>query len=350
MTDKSESKKEHKKTEHKKVQHKSSSKKPMNVWMPIAIILAIVLVVGFFTGTFDLSSLVGGEDQITSAQASNKAISFINNNLLPEGMEAEYTNVNTTSGMYLVSFTIQGESGAVFISKDGSYLMPQVISLEAVPQNNNNQQQTSFDAPDTEIPVVKFFVMTFCPYGQQAENGLGPVQGVMGDKVEFEPHFVIYSDYATRLGAEWEDYCLDEEEKYCSMHGIKELNEGIRQLCIDKYHDADTWWDYVSYVNINCSLSDIETCWKDAAEANGIDVSEIETCQADEDETFAAAELALNQEYSVSGSPTIIINEELYKESRSADAFKDGICTGFTTVPEECSQALSTQSAANGSC
>jgi glutaredoxin len=135
------------------------------------------------------------------------------------------------------------------------------------------------------------------------------------------------------------------------MHGLAELREDIRQMCIDKYYPADVWWAYVSYVNANCSLADIGSCWLDAAAAAGIDIDEITTCLNDEGEDLAAAELALNDRYGVRGSPTIFINGERYAGGRSPEDLKQAVCSGFSSPPDECGQMLSTTVAtASGSC
>jgi len=63
------------------------------------------------------------------------------------------------------------------------------------------------------------------------------------------------------------------------------------------------------------------------------------------------AEKALNKKYSASGSPTIILNEEKYSGSRSPNDLKQAICCGFKTQPDECSQTISSKTAASsGSC
>lgn len=336
--------------EHK--EHHSPKSKEGNVWIFISVILGIVLIAGFFTGAYNITGLTG-DGTMSSSAAAQKVVKFLDEKLLPAGTSATLTDVNETAGMYLVTFDIDNQTYSAFVSKTGRYFFPQVYDIDAAYAADtppDNTQPTSFDAPDAEKPTVKFFIMSFCPYGKQAEAGLKPVFDLFNDTVALEPHYVIYSDFATRMGAQWSEYCLDEEQKYCSLHGINEINEDVRQMCIDKYYSPTVWWNYVDKANIDCTLNDIETCWKTVASSFSIDTAKIEKCQRDEGLTLAAAELALNVQYGVTGSPTIFINEQAYSEARSPDAMKSAVCTGFATVPAECSSSLSDQSSAAGSC
>jgi len=188
--------------------------------------------------------------------------------------------------------------------------------------------------------------MSFCPFGNQAEEGLKPVFELLGDKVEWEPHYVIYSSYGTG----YPDYCLDREEKYCSMHGIQELNQGVRELCVWKYQ-PELWWDFVLEVNGQCDSTDADECWEPIAEEVGVDVEKIKTCQEDEAMDLLEIESQLNEQFDVQGSPTVFVNDELYTGGRTPEAYKQGVCSGFVAEPSECSETLeSGEAVAAGQC
>ena len=331
MTDKHEDKKEHKK------HHETKKPREYNVWMLLSIILGIILVVGFFTGAYDISKIGGG---ISPSDASVKMISFLNSEILPPGVTAEGQSVNVTAGMYLVTFAVEGETYHAFISKDGRYFIPQMFDIDETTSANNNQQvannnqQTAFDAPDTEEPKVELFVMSFCPYGQQAENAMIPVVEAMGDDIIVEPRFIVSVS----------------DGQVAALHGENEANENMRQAVIWKYYQ-DSFWDYVSEVNSNCNLNDIETCWETQAEAVGIDVEDVKTKTDEEGVALMEADTELANTYGARSSPTLIINGEKYVGSRTPADFQAGICSGFITQPESCSAELSTQTAAaSGSC
>lgn len=198
-----------------------------------------------------------------------------------------------------------------------------------------------------EKPNVKFFTMAYCPYGNQAESGLEPVYRSLGDKVDWEPHYVIYSNY----GSGYPAYCLDEESKYCSMHGVQELNEDVRELCMWKFIDHSKWWDFLMKVNTQCTSQNVDTCWEPIAKGLGIDTEKIKTCQKDEAVTLLENEISLNEEFSVRGSPTVLINDKAYNGGRTPDNYKQAICDTFSTKPTECGQTLgSTATNVSGSC
>ncbi len=197
----------------------------------------------------------------------------------------------------------------------------------------------------TDKPVVKFFVMSFCPFGQQMEKVMYPVYKKFKGLVTFDPHYVIYSNYGGK------NYCYDKNERYCSMHGRNEVVEDVRQLCIKKYYDSDTWWKYVMYVDDNCSINNINTCWKDAAKYAGINTTKIENCVSNEAEQLLEAELQLNHKYNVRGSPTVFINGVLYRGERTPQAFQNMLCKSFTNAPALCNTSVNASTAsASGSC
>ena len=322
---------EHKKEEHKKTTHKVPKQTPMNTWMAISVILAIVLVLGFFTGGCNINAF--SLNEMSGTEASEAVVDFVNANGLPPGVQAEISTVNETAGLYLVSFTVQGEIYSAFISKDGRYLFPQAIDLSLIP--DEVEQPTEFDAPDTNKPKVELFVMSFCPYGQQAETAIIPVVNLMGDSITVEPHFIV---------------SIDENDNIIGLHGENEVNENIRQAVIWKYY-PDTFWKYVNKVNQNCNLGDIETCWETQAEAVGLDVADIEEKVESDGLDLMKADTELTNSYGARSSPTMMINGVKYVGARSPQAFRDGICTGFIDIPKECGMEITDQVAeASGSC
>jgi hypothetical protein len=183
-----------------------------------------------------------------------------------------------------------------------------------------------------------------------ADDFVNPVDKLLGDKISFEPHYVIYNNYAKNRGAKWNEYCIDKDEKYCSMHGVQELNQNVRELCTFKYQ-PDKYWDFVLAANEKCDYSNVDSCWENVAKEVGIDLDKIKSCQSDEALSLLANEVSLNEKYEVTGSPTIILNGKSYEGNRTPEDLKQGVCSSFNTEPDECSQTLdSDNSSASGSC
>jgi len=321
----------------------------INLWMISTIALLAILIVVLARGKLT-GQAIAPTGKITSTlsadEAGKKAIDYINKYLLRGQGEATLKDIKEENGLYALQIEINGRTYDSYMTMDGKLLFPSAIDLTQTPELPRQQEASKFDAPDREKANVKFFVMSFCPFGNQAEFGLEPVYRLLKDKVEWEPHYVIYSNYGG-----YPNYCLDEEEKYCSMHGIQELNQDIRELCVWKYYDHDTWWDFVIRVNKECNSRNADECWEPIAKEVGIDVDKIKDCQKDEAVSLLEEEVKLNQKYGVRGSPTVFINDVEYRGSRTPEAYKQAICSGFAEPPEECSETLSASGgSATGQC
>lgn len=314
-------------------------KKGYNIWKISAIAFFVLFVASLLTGGFSISKA----DELPEKKAADTAVNFINKNLMQGQAVAVSDSIREMKDqncLYNLTLSINGKKFESYITKDASYLFPQAINMkEPIPQQPDQQQPA--DTPKTAKPEVLLFTMSYCPYGNQAEEGIGPVVKALGNDVEIQPHYVIYANY--RGGGP--DLCLDAENKYCSMHGINELNEDVRELCIYKYEKAK-YWDYVLDVNNKCNVGNIEECWEGVAKSKGIDTERAKTCQKNEALTLLAKEVELNSKYEVSGSPMLFINGAQYQGARTPDAYKAGICSGFNTPPGSCSAQLSTQGAA----
>lgn len=327
-------------TEHDKHEHAKHKHKPkVNIWQISTAVLGVLLIASIFTGGFGLKQ--GTAVEVLSAQeAGKKAVDYINNNLLQPGTSAILQSAEEKGELYNVKLNIGGRAYDSYVTKDGKLLFTQAINLDETPETP--KQPPTQDIPKTATPDVKLFTMTFCPYGNQAEEAMHPVVEALKGKVDVEPHYVIYSNY--RGGGP--QYCLDKESKYCSMHGIQELNQDVRELCVYKYQ-KDKYWDFVMKINEKCSAQNVDSCWEAIAKEKGIDTEKIKTCQKDEAIELLKREVGLNEKYGVRGSPTLVINDATYQGGRTPEAFKQAICSAFTTEPSECSETLSGSAASS---
>jgi hypothetical protein len=315
----------------------------------IALVLLLVIIYQNFVPSGFSGS---GADFATKDEAGEDVINFIKENLTAPDTEISLTEINDMSGVYEVKFNIMGQDERVFVTKDAKLLFLQSFDM----QPPEPQKFTK-----TEKPEVDLFVMAFCPFGNQAEEILIPVAELLGDKANIELRYIIYNDYATG----YPEYCLDPEKTYCSMHGIQEINQGIRELCVQKYQ-KDKLWDFVKAINTQSTSEDVDSKWEAIAQNMGIDVAKIKTCQQDEGIALLTQELNLtHQEYpvqdpaehqgsesqKVSGSPTLVINGMIFDGERSINGYKEAICSAFINPPAECEQELTESvSSSDGSC
>lgn len=329
-------------------------------WIILGIV--VIFVITFFVilgvkGHINLGSYSLSYNKykvVSSEDVKNAVLEYINSRVKDETNKAEIKTIEQEGSLYKFDVAVSGQNIPSYATVDGSLLIPQeatveLVAKEATTNSNTNTATAAAEIPKTEKTTAMLFTMSYCPYGNQAETAMFPVVDLLKDKANIEPHYVIYSKAQGYEGAE---YCLDAESKYCSMHGIQELNQDVRELCINKYQ-PDKYWAFLKAVNDECTSTNVDTCWKDVATTAGVETAEIEKCQKDEATTLLAREVELNTQYGVQGSPSLVINGVESKAARTAEGYKTAICSGYTTQPTECTTTLATDTntnAASGSC
>jgi len=301
--------------------------------MPIAIIIAAVLIVQALYGLSNNKI----PNALSKEEAASRVVNFVSSVALQGDANASLIGVEEQSGLYQVTIKIEDQEYKTYISKDGKLLFPQGTDIS---------EQEQGEISKTDKPEAMLFVMSFCPYGNQAEEIMLPVVDLLGNKASINLHYVIYSNYQ----GGGPEYCLDKENKYCSMHGVSELKQDVRELCVQKYQE-DKFWDFVKTINANCTYQDIDSCWQGVAEKVGINTTKVEQCFKDEALNLLAEEVSLNEKYGIKGSPQLIINEIEYAGARSSNAYKEGICSTFNSLPEECLEEIgNTEDPSSGNC
>lgn len=320
-------------------------------WKILNIILCVALAVSiFFIFRQSNTPTTGMVVALTSQQVANKVIDYVNNNLVQSGTKASFVSAEDIGSLYKITTSYQDQQISLYATKDGKFLILQQgmvnMSIE-IPKQTEEEQQTQGETTKKDKPTAELFVMSFCPYGVQAENLMKPVVDLLGTKADIKVRFI-----ANAQG--------DNMDSVQSLHGATEAQEDLRQVCIMKYYDQKTYWDYLMSINNDCygkintkDAAALDTCWKSAATKAGIDITKIETCyKGPEGLNLLKIDDQLAGQYQVSGSPTLLINGVKYGGSRTSEAFKGAICSSFTTSPGECSQTLSSSasSTSTGGC
>jgi len=315
------------------------------ILIPLAIIIAGVLIAG---AVVYVKKCPSKESFLTPQVAAQKAIDFINKNLLQQGMTASLVNVVEENGLYKLSLKIGDKEYPSYVSKDGKILFPnEGISLEE--KVTQQKEETPQKVEKRDRPDVKLFVMSYCPYGLQMEKAYLPVYNLLKDKADMGVYFVDYI-----------------------MHEKKEIDENLRQYCVQKEQREK----YSNYLSCFVKDGNFEKCLSEA----GIDKDKMNSCISQTDQTYKITQsyndkstwlngnypkfdiyTDLNEKYGVQGSPTVVINDAVANVERSPEKFKEAVCQAFNTPPAECSQklpeeatspgfGLNTGSSSSGSC
>jgi hypothetical protein len=290
---------------------------------------------------------------ITPAEAKAKVADFINKNLMQPGNEVTVKDIIEENGLYKTTVILKnGQTISSYITKDGTEFFPQVMNIAEIEKqnatkktaDNTGQNAQQKEVPKTDKPAVELFVMAFCPYGVQAEKAMQPVVDLLGKKADIKVRYIV-SVSGTDMNA------------VSSLHGVIEGKEDARQLCIAKNYDQKTLWKYILGIDDNCvsvysqGEDAFNACWKKQAVAAGVNTSKVEKCYNSEAVKLINAETALDDKYSVSGSPTLVINGVQASGDRTPNGYKTSICNAFKAKPSECSKTLSSDAAAaSGNC
>ncbi len=300
----------------------------------LAFLSLAMLLIGILIG----SNVSAGNSSLnsaflTQAQASEKAVAYINNALQGQA-SAKMISINESSGLYSMDIDVGGQKYNSFMTKDGKMLFPSGISLDAQNTKAIEREPKIDSIPKSEKPKVELFVMSFCPYGVQAEGFMKPVADLLGSKIDLKVRFIAQAG--------------NDINSVQSLHGSAEAGEDLRQACIMKNY-PDKYWDYLSSFNSNCypiykNSTALDSCWKNSAAGAGIGSAEIESCVNSDALTLIKTDEQASSAYGVSGSPSLIVNGAAYNGARSSEGFKSAICSAFNNPPAECKQNVGTAS------
>lgn len=306
---------------------------------PGAIFFAVILVL-IAIGVF-----VFGKDgkifnPLQTASAGESAIDFLNSKLLSGNDKATLVSVTEESGVYKVVFSYKNSEKTAFMTKDGKLFFSAGISTDyqaPVPAPSSSAKKTANSAKTCEElkktgdSQTEIFIMSQCPYGLQ-------MQRLALELFKYNPDLKNHIKFRF-IGSV-------ESNKAISMHGEKEAEEDLRQVCI-REENAGKYWDYAScYIKKGDSVSCL----------NSADINEAENvaCVSDANRglKYIQEDFKIAKERGVSGSPTVYQNGEKASESwfggRTAEAVKTLVCCGFSSKPDDCSKTLTAATAASG--
>ncbi|MBN2094849.1 MAG: hypothetical protein JW727_02275 [Candidatus Aenigmarchaeota archaeon] len=315
------------------------------------------LIVGLAIGGLMFSAMGSKEANTTADPAQlnavgSKAVDFITANLISEGDTIVLLNVSPVENTGIYQVKVNYTSGPYsqiidsYATKDVELLCPSGIltaEFEAMMQEQEQEQQQEEQKDPEEVcaqlakaekPVLEAYVVSNCPFGLQ-------MQRIMYAIVQNTPEAAQY--LTVRYMGEVSN------GKVTSMHGDAEAQENLRQICI-REEQSDKYWGYVG-----CYMQEGKS--EDCLTSAKVDKAKLEECMSDASKgvEYAKEDFELSDKYQVTGSPTLIMNQERVSEfdfavdgadGRSAEAAKNLLCCGFNTKPAFCSTELAKTRAA----
>ncbi len=215
---------------------------------------------------------------------------------------------------------------------------------------DNGKDDTGNGKVDCEDPTCKdklvcrkeepkrldLFVMSHCPFGIKAMNAMKEVLENFGDQIKFHIHFI---------GNE-------RNGKLTAMHGQKEVDDNLREICAMKYYGKD--YKYMNF--IWCRNEQIKQrkqgkdVWKECAK-DGMDAAVIEKCATGEEgKKLLAESYRFSQSLGISGSPTWLANNRHKFSGLDPETVRRNLCQHNKDL-KNCDKKLSTKvSGPKGSC
>lgn len=296
------------------------------------VILLVATVVLISVGYAALSWK--GADRAGAGKIQEKTLAFVKENMVQPGTEVNISEFVREGSLYRVVLKVGSETITAYATADGKNFFPQVIDMDQAASKEKAPPPVVEAATKKDKPDVELFVMSYCPYGLQAQKGMLPVLETLGGSINFSMRYVSYI-----------------------MHDKKEFDENIRQYCIEKEERAK-YPGYLSCFTAS-ALGDSAGCGKTA----GISEAKNAACVAATDKKFALTEKfkastgtyppfgidqELNEKYGVQGSPTLVVNGSTLNAGRDPKSLLKAICSGFTKQPEACSAELSSDQPSPG--
>lgn len=274
---------------------------------------------------------------LSKEEAATKALSYINQELLSGTATAIVSGdiEIATSAAQFYRFKIKVGANEVpsyvYISADGKLLFPESIDLSQFDPKASTKAAICDPFGKKKQAVLEAFVVSQCPFGLQMQR--------------------IFSEIAKTAPALKNSLVIRyigsvENGKITAMHGEKEAQENLLQICLREEQNAK----FFNYLDCLIKKGDTSGCLKTAV----IDETKLNVCMADPQKglKYASSDFALANSRSVAGSPSLFLNAQKADEfdfgGRTAQAVKELVCCGFNTKPAVCSQELKKDEAASG--
>jgi len=151
-------------------------------------------------------------------------------------------------------------------------------------------------------PTLELFVMSYCPFGVQAEEKIIPIVKAFGNKIDFKLQFIAEEKVSPSS---------TDITPFTSLHGYPEVAENIRQLLIAQEY-PDRYLDYIL-----CRGKKLDKSWEDCAEKLGINVAKIQGLfDSPEAGSMFRENIKRAAELGIKASPTILVDNHKFRATQ----------------------------------
>ncbi len=264
-------------------------------------------------------------------------ISHLKKNVLPnvikqalKGQPVAFTigQIKESHGVYEFEITINQQKFVSYITKDGKLMFPNAFSADTDTSANKTDQKKTATCKEIKKqtnPTLTAFVVSDCPYGLQMQR---VIKAAFNQLSNLSDYIVI------RYIGEVND------GKITSMHGDKEAQENLKQICIREEQKTK----YMSYLSCYMQEGNSDRC----SEQVKIDQKQLESCIKDSNRglKYAKVDFEIAKKNNITASPTLLVNnQQIVSEfdfgGRNPEALKQIICCSTSNQLSFCSKTLS---------
>jgi len=325
----------HKPTLHTEVKKTESSDLKKFNKTPILVILGLIAV-------FLVIKIVTMQTGPSMDSIKNKVLPDVIKKIIGNpDQKFKIGTVKEINGVYEFELELTGATAqkyTSYITKDGKILFTSGIKLDSLNKTPSDTQPSPAkkvscnDLPKSEKANLTAFIVADCPFGLQ-------MQRVVKKTIEEA------ADLSSSLSIKYIGSISN--GKIVSMHGDKEAQENLKQICI-REEQNEKYWPYVT-----CYMKEGKS--DDCNATAGVNKANVDACMSDSKRglAFAQKDFDIATKFNVSGSPTLLLNEkqtvsEFDFGGRNANSLKEIVCCGSTSKGESCGKTLSNTDMATG--
>lgn len=244
----------------------------------------------------------------------------------------EITNLREVNGIYEfeISFDVNGtiRKYTSYITKNGKIFFTagtKIDTLAGEQKQDEKKPMTCNDVAKSDTPTLAAYIVSDCPFGLQMQR---VINKTITERPELAKSYMVRYIGSIQNG------------KIISMHGDKEAQENLRQICIREEQNP-LYWPYVT-----CYMKEGKST--DCLSTARLNTWQLNSCTADPKRglAFAQKDFDMANTYQISGSPTLLVNDsqvvsEFDFGGRAPNALKDILCCASKTKQGYCDKELS---------